>query len=480
MSSVHDILAPVFQALPEVRRPLRRLSIRERLLWTALVLITYLAMTQIPLYGVPWQKTGMETIFFLQVIMASRRGTLMELGIGPIVTAGIVWELLVGSKIIEIDLTTREGRRVFAGVQKLLAIIFAAVEALAYILGGAYGALALSAQVVVFLQLMAASIIVLLMDEMLQKGWGLGSGVSLFIAAGVAQQIFWELFSPIGPMADGLLYGVVPALAQAVYAGAVTGNWSLARTVVWRRTGYPDLVGLFATIAFIVMLAYFEAMRIDIPVAAARFGGMRSRIPLKFLYVSNLPVILVSALYADVHIFARALWPRLNPNNSNPWLNMIMMYNQTDAGLVPMKGSLVYYITPPRRIWGALEDPVHFAVYSSLFMLFSVLFAVAWVITSGMDPESQAEQLVKAQLHIPGFRRSTKILAAVLRRYVWPLTIISGLMVGLIAIVGDLLGVLGSGIGILLMVGILIQYQALLAREQALEMYPMLAKLIGE
>jgi len=480
MSRAYEILEPVFRVLPEVSKPARRLSIRERLVWTALVLITYLAMSQIPLYGIPWRETQYQTFFFLQVIMASRRGTLMELGIGPIVTAGIIWELLVGSKIIEIDLTTKEGRRLFAGVQKILAIIFAGVEAAAYILGGAYGALSLTSQVIVFAQLMVASVIVLLMDEMLQKGWGLGSGVSLFIAVGVAQQIFWELFSPLGPMADGLFYGLVPSITYALYRGVSEGNWTLAQRVIWRR-GYPDVVGLIATIAFILMLAYFESMRIDIPVAASRYGGARARIPLKFLYVSNLPVILVSALYADVHIFAQALWPRLNPNNSNPWLNYIMMYNKTAEGqLIPMKGSLVYYITPPRRIWGAMEDPVHFAIYASLFLIFSILFAVAWVVTSGMDPESQAEQLVKAQLHIPGFRRSPKILASILRRHVWPLTILSGIIVGLIAVAGDLLGVLGSGIGILLMIGILIQYQALLAREQALEMYPMLAKLIGE
>ena len=149
MSRAYEILEPVFRVLPEVSKPARRLSIRERLVWTALVLITYLAMSQIPLYGIPWRETQYQTFFFLQVIMASRRGTLMELGIGPIVTAGIIWELLVGSKIIEIDLTTKEGRRLFASVQKILAIIFAGVEAAAYILGGAYGALSLTSQVIV-------------------------------------------------------------------------------------------------------------------------------------------------------------------------------------------------------------------------------------------------------------------------------------------------------------------------------------------
>ncbi len=479
MSSAYDILSPVFRVLPEVPKPARRVSLRERLIWTAIVLVAYFTMAQIPLYGIGGAGRQSQALLFLQVIMASRRGTLMELGIGPIVTAGIIWELIVGSQIVKLDLTTKEGRVLYAGVQKILALAFGAFEALAYIMGGAYGYLSSSAAALVFVQLMVATLIVLLMDEMLQKGWGLGSAVSLFIAAGVAQQIFWELFSPLGPLGDELYYGVVPSLAYALSKG-MGGNWSLTMSLLARRTGYPDVLGLLTMLGFVLLLTYLETMRINIPVVSTRFGGTRSMIPLKFLYVSNLPIILVSALYADIHIFARALWQRFNHDNSNPWLSWLAMYNYTDGRLTPMKGSLVYYLTPPRTIWSLYEDPVHVAVYVALFLCLSVLFAVAWVATAGMDPKSQAEQLIKSELQVPGFRRSVKVLESLLSRYIWPLTILSGLIVGTIAVISDILGALGSGIGILLMVGILTQYHALLARERALEMYPMLSKLIGE
>ncbi|MCD6564016.1 MAG: preprotein translocase subunit SecY [Thermoproteales archaeon] len=478
----YEVLQPIFHILPEIPKPKRRISLRERLLWTGLVLLAYLTMSQIPLYGIPIQQgEQLQPFVFFQVVMASRRGTLMELGIGPIVTAGIIWELLVGSRIITLDMTSREGRVVFAGVQKILAIVFAAFEALAYILGGAYGALTTSAAIAIFLQLVFVSILVLLMDEMLQKGWGIGSAISLFIAVGVAQRIFWETFSPIGPLGDGLYVGVFPSLVYSAYYYLTTGNSSLLYEIVARKSGYPDLIGFFAMIFFILLLIFLEGVRIEIPVAAPKYGGIRSRIPLKFLYVSNLPVILVGALYSDLFIFTQALWPRLNPDNTNPWFNIIAMYNRTETGqLVPLKGSLVYYLSPPRTIWGVMEDPIRAIVYSALFILFSFLFAIAWVETSGMDPQSQAEQLIKSELQVPGFRRSTKILSILLSRYIWPLTILSGILVGVIAVVSSMLGVLGSGIGILLMVGILVQYQSLLAREQALEMYPMLARLIGE
>ena len=475
---MYEVLSPIFRLLPEVPRPKRKLSVRERLFWTGIVLVLYFVMSQIPLYGIEWKGSQFQPLLFFQVVMASKRGTLMELGIGPIVTAGIIWQLLVGSKIIPIDVTSKEGRILFTGTQKILAILFAAFEALAYIFGGAYGRLSSYQATVIFAQLMIVSIIILLMDEMLQRGWGFGSAISLFIAAGVAQQIFWEMIAPI-PLGDGLMVGVIPSLAYASYYYLSTGNGTLLNRAIMRPTGYPDLIGLMAMIGFVLLLTLLESVRVEIPVVATRYGSYRSRIPLKFLYVSNLPVILVSALYADLIIFTQSLWPRINPGNTNPWLNMIAMYNYTRGSYQPV-GGLVYYIYPPRSLSAAMADPLRALTAAIAFTTLSVLFAVAWVMTSGMDPESQAEQLVKSELQIPGFRKSKKVLAAVFKRYVWPLTIVSGLLVGLIGVISDIVGALGSGIGILLMVGILVQYYTLLVREQALEMYPMLAKIVGE
>lgn len=41
-----------------------------------------------------------------------------------------------------------------------------------------------------------AGLIVLLLDELLQKGYGLGSGISLFIATNICETIVWKAFSP--------------------------------------------------------------------------------------------------------------------------------------------------------------------------------------------------------------------------------------------------------------------------------------------
>ncbi|KAJ6832285.1 protein transport protein Sec61 subunit alpha-like [Iris pallida] len=65
----------------------------------------------------------------MRVILASNRGTVMELGITPIVTSGLVMQLLAGSKIIEVDNNVREDRALLNGAQKLLGILIAIGEA---------------------------------------------------------------------------------------------------------------------------------------------------------------------------------------------------------------------------------------------------------------------------------------------------------------------------------------------------------------
>src|SRR5207245_7874095 len=137
-----------------------------------------------------------EQFQFLRIIFASTQGTLMELGIGPIVTSGLILQLLQGSEIINLDMGNPEDRSLFGSATKLLTFFVIAAESGAYIVGGALGSLAPTQGVVIFVQLFVASVVVLLLDELIQKGWGLGRGVSLFILAVVAQTVMWYTLSP--------------------------------------------------------------------------------------------------------------------------------------------------------------------------------------------------------------------------------------------------------------------------------------------
>ncbi len=467
---------PVIRFLPEIPRPARKVELRERFFWTGLVLAIYLVMAQIPLFGISVVAPGIfEQYEFLRVIFASRRGTLMELGIGPIVTAGLIMQILVGSRILQVDLSNPRERALFTGVQKLLAIIMTVLEASAFIFGGQYGLLDLGVALLVLAQLIVSGIIVLLLDELVQKGWGLGSGVSLFILAGVAQRIVWLSFSPVGPLPDGKSLGAVIAFGQALLAGDNILS-------VFVRTPYPDMTGFIAMIGVFLFVVYLEGMRIEVPVAYAKYGGFRAKVPLKFLYVSNIPIILASALFANIMLLGTFLWNNFNRDNSNFLLNLIAKYNVTAPGAAPrpLPGSLVYYLSPPRGPVSVMADPVHAVLYTIILVSVSTLFAIVWVEVAGMSARSQAEQLIKAGLQVPGFRRSPKVIEQLLNRYIPPLTVLSGIIVALLAAFADMLGALGGGIGILLSVGIIYQYYQILAKEKLAEMYPALGKLLGQ
>jgi preprotein translocase SecY subunit len=467
-----NLFKPIARIIPEIKAPERRVRFNEKIFWTALVLIIYLVMSEIHLFGIP--GTVEERLSALRVIFASARGTLMELGIGPIVTAGLILQLLVGSAMIECDMSNPEDRSLFTTASKVFSIILTGVQASAYIIGGMYnpegGSLPGTTAIIILLQLLASGIIVMLLDELVQKGWGLGSGISLFIMAGVAQTIFWQCFSP----GTGLFVGSL--------AIVLTGNGTIT-SWIFGSGAYPSLLGFIATIAAFLIIIYMEGVRVELPLSYAGYKGFRSRYPIKLLYVSNLPVIFASALFANVYLFSQLFWNMTG--GSNFWVNLLGQYQwttPTDNGqrtLEPI-GGLVYYVTAPHSLANVAERPDRAIGYLVILIIFCIIFSLTWLEVGGLGPSTVAKQLVDAGMQIPGYRRSGKAVESILKRYIPTVTILGGIIVALIAGVSDFFGVFGSGMGILLSVGILYQYYELIMQERASEMYPAIRRLFGE
>ena len=462
-----SLFKPIGRILPEIKKPERKVSFNEKIFWTALVLVVFLVMTEIPLYGV--SSDVQDDFGALRVIFASNRGTLMELGIGPIVTAGLILQLLVGSSIIKADMSNPEDRGLFTSASKVFSILLTAVQAGAYILSGMYGALEGPTILVIFLQLIAAGIVVMLMDELVQKGWGLGSGISLFIMAGVAQNILWSMFSP----PTGLFFGSLQEL--------LGGNQTLMAWVFGSQNGiYPSLLGFIATIVVFLIIIYLEGIRVELPMSYAGYKGFRSRYPIKLLYVSNLPVIFASALFANVYFFSQLLWTQLGTPapGTNLLFQIIGDFNQTENGVSPV-GGLAYLVTAPRSLYAVAADPLRAAAYLGIIVAFCAVFSLIWLEVGGLGPSKVAKQLMDSGMQIPGYRRSGRPIEAILKRYIPVVTVLGGIVVGLVAGLSDFLGVFGSGTGILLSVGIIYQYYELLMRERAAEMFPAFRRILG-
>jgi len=326
---------------------------------------------------------------------------------------------------------------------------------------------------VIMLQLVAAGLIVLLLDELLQKGWGLGSGISLFIAAGVASTIWWDSVAPMGPMADGKYLGAVVAFAEGVISRQnLTG-------VISRTGGLPDMVAFITTLGVFAIIIYFNGMRVEIPVSYARYRGFRGKFPLKLFYVSNIPVIFAAALFGNIYFVSQLLWQRYNSTNSNFWFNLLGTFT-TQANQYQPSGGLVYYVIPPRSLSLAMADPLRAVVYLVLLVIGCVFFAVTWVEVGGMDSRTVAKQLLDSGMQIEGFRRSEAPIRQMLDRYIPTVTILGAILIGTIAASADFLGAFGSGTGILLTVGIIEQYYQIFVQERITELYPAARGFLGE
>ena len=465
-----SLFKPLGRILPEIKVPERKVGFNEKIFWTAIVLIVYLVMSEISLYGI--SSTVQEQFAPLRVIFASNRGTLMELGIGPIVTAGLILQLLAGSSIIQCDMSQPEDRGLFTVASKFFSIFLTGIQASAYIISGMYGTLAGPTTIIIFLQLLGAGVIVILLDELVQKGWGLGSGISLFIMAGVAQNIIWQTFSP----GTGLFVGALSELFATPAAG------QQAYTLMsWILGGgaYPSFIGFIATIGTFLVIIYLEGVRVELPMTYAGYKGFRSRYPIKLLYVSNLPVIFASALFANVYFFSQLLWStqgRPAPGQ-NILVDIFGQYNATNNQPI---GGLTLFVTPPHNIQNVAAEPIRAAVYLAILVAFCAVFSLIWLEVGGLGPDKVAQQLMDSGMQIPGYRRSGRPIESILKRYIPVVTIMGGIIVGLVAGISDFLGVFGSGTGILLAVGIIYQYYELLMQERAAEMFPAFRRILGE
>jgi preprotein translocase subunit SecY len=458
-------LKEIMQFLPEVSKPAeKKTSFNSKLKWTLLVLGFFFVMYNIKLYGL--SRNALERFDFLSTILGTDFGAIISLGIGPIVTSSIILQLLVGSGILSINTKSEEGKRMFQGLQKLGTLFFIVFEACIFVLMKGLEAIPGYESVVIF-QLILGGLAIMFMDEVVAK-WGFGSGVSLFIVAGVALQIFIGLFQFVGADGSNCLAdfsntpcsGRVLVIIQSIISGDATG--ALLAAAVIAVTALVFLAVVFA-----------QSLKVEVPLSYDRLRGYGVKWPLQFFYASTLPVILVAALSANLQLFGSLF---------ESWLGRPTFLGGFQNGQ-PISG-LAFWIGSPNLLQAILTgslltSQIFQALFHILFyVVFSVIFSIFWVKTTGMDPAGQAKNISNSGLQVAGFRKDPRIIESILSRYIFPLTVMGGLAIGLLASLANLLGVLTSGVSILLAVMILYQLYQNIAQQHSLDMHPAMRKMI--
>jgi len=391
--------------------------------------------------------------------MGTSFGSIISLGIGPIVMASIILQLLVGSKILDIDTSTDEGKRFFQGLQKLLVFFFIIFEALIYVVMKGLEAMP-GYTFIVVLQLVLGGLVILFMDEVCHK-WGFGSGVSLFIAAGVGWRLITSAFGFLGSQgnfqASGKVIAFVVSLINADSQGAMLA-----------------LAAVLSTVILFLLIVWAQSLKIEIPLSYDRLRGYSMKWPLQFFYASVIPVILTAALIANLQLFGGLLQNWMghatflgNMVNGRAVSGFLYWIDSTDIVSALITGSWQ---------WSILGQTVFHILF---YAFFSALFSVFWIKTSGMDASNQAQNILKSGLQIPGFRKDERILESVLKRYVLPLTVMGGIAIGLLAAVADVLGTLTGGTSLLLGIMIIFQLYQNIAQQHAMDMNPAMKKMMG-
>ncbi|GBP10401.1 Protein transport protein Sec61 subunit alpha isoform 2 [Eumeta japonica] len=390
-----EVIKPFCSILPEIAKPERK----------------------IPLFGI-MSSDSADPFYWIRVILASNRGTLMELGISPIVTSGLIMQLLAGAKIIEVGDTPKD-RALFNGAQKM---------------------------------------------NSLKTGYGLGSGISLFIATNICETIVWKAFSPatVNTGRGTEFEGAVIALFHLL---ATRPDKVRALREAFYRQNLPNLMNLLATVLVFAIVIYFQGFRVDLPIKSARYRGQYSSYPIKLFYTSNIPIILQSALVSNLYVISQMLAVKFS---GNFLVNLLGVWADVGGGgparAYPV-GGLCYYFSPPESLSHIAHDPLHAVLYI-IFMLGScAFFSKTWIDVSGSSAKDVAKQLKEQQMVMRGHRDNSMIHE--LNRYIPTAAAFGGLCIGALSVLADFLGAIGSGTGILLAVTIIYQYFEIFVKEQA-------------
>ncbi|MCP9265932.1 Protein transport protein SEC61 subunit alpha [Dirofilaria immitis] len=454
--------------VPEVSKPERKIQFREKMLWTAITLFVFLVCCQIPLFGVDHVNRQCRSI-----LLASG-----DFGLKQRDTYGTwyfsycdIWPnnaVISRRKIIEVGDTPKE-RALFNGAQKLFGMVITIGQAIVYVASGLYGdptEIGAGICLLIVIQLVVAGLIVLLLDELLQKGYGLGSGISLFIATNICETIVWKAFSP-ATLNTGRGTEFEGAIIALFHLLATRNDKIRALREAFYRPNLPNLMNLMATVL---------GFRVDLPIKSARYRGQYSSYPIKLFYTSNIPIILQSALVSNLYVISQMLAAKFGGN-----ILVNLLGTWSDAG--------GYRSYPTETLAHVIEDPMHCVVYI-VFMLGScAFFSKTWIDVSGSSAKDVAKQLKEQQMVMRGHREKSMIHE--LNRYIPTAAAFGGLCIGALSVTADFMGnwlflnvvvnlwwkstlpilflverAIGSGTGILLAVTIIYQYFEIFVKEQ--------------
>lgn len=455
------IARPFLSIIPEVKSPLKQLPINDKLFWTIIAILVYSVASQIPLFGMI-NNQNKDPLEWLRIMMASNRGTLMDIGIGPVITSSMIMNFLTTAGLVVVDFSVLEDKILFDCLGKLIASLITVIQAIVQIQTGFYGPednIPLAFKIIIFIQLFFSGQIIILLDEMLQKGYGYGNGVNLFIVANVCEKLVWSALSPrVFYTGRGLEFeGCLVSLVYAIFSRR---NKLHALYEIFFRENLPNLSQFIYTILIFAFVIYIQQLKVNLNVYSLKAKGVSELYPINLLYTSNTPIVLQGQMVSHFCTLSRLLygkWPH------NRLIKMLGIWEiNYKYGQVPI-GGISYYLTSPRSISQAISSPIHFTIYILFTFIVAALMSKNWNDNQGETSEKVYNKFKMQGISIRGVRDANMIEK--LNEYIPVASVLSGLVTSFVIVFCDITSTIGSGTNMFLAASIIHQYVKLIFKD---------------
>ena len=445
--------------MPEVDWPYEGLSIDERIVYTIGSAIIFL-FGQLPIFGLNGEasKQIIDPFYFQRPLFAMEKGTLLELGLLPVLTSAFVWQVAASLRLVNVNFYVRSDRELFQSAQKLTAITLSMLYAAGLVFSPYYSNALLTSNtffsdswsllqyVLISAQITTMSYVVIMLVEILDKGYGFGSGALTLLSVQGAMSLVRDMV--------GVEHVFLPNSNKGGNVGVLLNffrgldfnfqHWKTNVIETFTRTGLPNLTQVYIMLAVVLVIIYLQSVRLDVPIRSTRVRGMSNFYPIRLLYTGGLPVLFAYTILANVHLFGFVIASSLQ--SYTPVLSRVigtwsLDYKNNHYNLV---SGILYYLSPPTSLTQALTSPIKDIFFLAVVLSLALSFAYTWSFSSGSSPKDIAASFKEQAISISG-RRDISV-AKEFSKTVPLAALLGALVLSVIAYFSDFVGGLGKGV----------------------------------
>lgn len=440
--------------LPEVQCADQLTPRHQKVICTTISLLILLSARQIPLYGVQLQPgTRHDPLYWGNLFSASNDNSLLTFGITPILIPEIMRQILVASRSMDVDHNSPEAHTLMNRMQKLIGILFSIFGAVSYVLrSGAAGKLGAGNAALIALQILFSGIVVIYLDDVLKKGYGLVSCISLLTAANICGNVLWKTLSPMYLTHHGKGTEYEGAVLACVHLLITRTDKLPAMHDTFYRQNLPNVINFLATCFFVPVAIFFQGLSIVMPVRTPHLPRFQVNCLIKISNISYGSIIFHRMLAEILYAISKLLYMNYG---GNTLVNQLGTWKGSKQPIPD--GGIAYYIAAPPTLSDLLKDPLHVFMYVVFVLVACALIAVCWLRVCASSKRFRNGFLVLQEEQFM-FAEPDSVPQNELRRHVAKASCFGGLCVGALIILGDFIGVFGSGTGIMLAVTTLYPY----------------------